>query len=67
MENSISINDEFCFKSELNPSIVEIQEALSSYSKNLDSEITLETETPIFLDTNVFLDYYKLSFSERKS
>lgn len=67
MEIETVINEEFCFKLDLNPSIIEIQQALDAYSKNLDSEITLETETPIFLDTNVLLDYYKLSFSERKS
>lgn len=67
METEIRINADFCFKQDLSPSIIEIQQALDAYSNKLEDEITLETETPIFLDTNVLLDYYKLSFSERKS
>ena len=58
-------NEDFVFKTNHHFSIPTSQKALSLYSKNLESALNLENDIPIFLDTNVLLDYYKISFSER--
>ena len=65
MENIKEFIDDFVFKTNHHFSIPISQKALSLYSSNLDSASNLENEIPIFLDTNVLLDYYKISFSER--
>lgn len=65
MEDIKEFKDDFVFKTNHHFSIPTSQKALSLYSSNLDSASNLENEIPIFLDTNVLLDYYKISFSER--
>lgn len=62
---NFEISHNFCFSPNVKPTIATIQQALKKYSEKLEDEITLQTDTPIFLDTNVLLDYYKISFSER--
>ena len=65
MENSILINEDFCFIAN-DVSILDSQKALKSYSEGLEIASKLDGIAPIFLDTNVLLDYYKISFSERE-
>lgn len=64
MENSI-VTQDFCFIAK-NVSISDSQKALKSYSDGLEIASKLDGDSPIFLDTNVLLDYYKISFSERE-
>lgn len=61
----IIISKDFCFVPS-NTSILISQKGLKSYSDGLDKASKLEGDAPIFLDTNVLLDYYKISFSERE-
>lgn len=61
----IEIGENLSFQPKNKPTIATIQKALKKYSEKLNEEISLQTKTPIFLDTNVLLDYYKISFSER--
>lgn len=61
----IEIGENLSFQPKNKPTIASIQKALKKYSEKLNEEISLQTKTPIFLDTNVLLDYYKISFSER--
>jgi len=49
-----------------NISIAANQKALKFYSEKLDEASKLDGDIPIFLDTNVLLDYYKISFTERE-
>lgn len=65
MTTSITITEQFCFVAE-NISISDSQKALKAYSEGLGGASNLENSCPIFLDTNVLLDYYKISFSERE-
>lgn len=46
-------------------SISKYKECLENFSKNFDKEVSLKTETVIFLDTNVLLRYYSISFKAR--
>lgn len=65
MTDEIKISNDFCFEAQ-NVTIQTSQQALKSYSDNYEAAFNLEAGTPIFLDTNVLLDYYKISFSERE-
>ncbi len=47
-------------------SLVKYSECLLKYSTHFDSEISLKTKSPIFLDTNVLLRYYSISFTARE-
>ncbi len=42
------------------------QKALKNYTNNLDKALNLDGEIPIIFDTNVLLDYYRISFTERE-
>ena len=61
----LKICQDFVFETNKSFSIVTSQKALELYSKKLESALGFENEIPIFLDTNVLLDYYRISFSER--
>lgn len=63
--SSIIIGPNTCFTPE-NSSISANQKALKTYSEKFESASNLESSIPIFLDTNVLLDYYKISFTERE-
>lgn len=47
-------------------SISEYQKCLKIFSTNFEREISLKTNSPIFLDTNVLLRYYSISFTARE-
>lgn len=47
-------------------SISKYKVCIDRFSSNFQKEITLETDTLIFLDTNVLLRYYSISFTARK-
>ena len=63
-----TINEDFCFKSG-DYTIKETQEALTYYQqqKRDASEWLLQSDIPISLDTNVLLNLYRISLSERES
>ena len=63
-----TINEDFCFNYR-GYSIKETQEAFMYYQqkKKDASEWLLQSDIPIFLDTNVLLDLYRISLSERES
>lgn len=67
-EMNVMIDESFCFKSS-RFTIKETQEALAYYCKHRKdaSEWLLHSEIPIFLDTNVLLNLYRISLSERES
>lgn len=65
MENKPTINNDLCFIPK-GTSILQSQKALKCFSDGYNVASNLEGDTPIFLDTNVLLDYYKISFSERE-
>ncbi|MFD2519211.1 PIN-like domain-containing protein [Salinimicrobium flavum] len=52
-------------KMEIN-SITNYLECLDLYSANIKDEISFNTNTPIFLDTNILLRYYSISFTARE-
>lgn len=61
------INKDNSFLSKRNIySITQYKECLEKYSKNFEEEISLATTSPIFLDTNVLLRYYSISFTARE-
>ena len=47
-------------------SIEKYSECLEKYSKNFDKEVSLKSKSLIFLDTNVLLRYYSISFTARE-
>jgi len=47
-------------------SIAKYKECLDKFSKNFDNQISLKTDTIIFVDTNVLLRYYIISFTARE-
>jgi hypothetical protein len=47
-------------------SLADYKKCLDKFSKNFDNEVALKTDTPIFLDTNVLLRYYSISFTARE-
>lgn len=63
--SELVICDDFVFDTEKSFSILTSQKALELYSEKLESALSFENDIPIFLDTNVLLDYYRISFSER--
>lgn len=65
MSQELKTSASFCFVAN-NVTIQQSQKALKSYSEGLEAAANLDNDTPIFLDTNVLLDYYKISFSERE-
>ncbi|PVV59585.1 PIN-like domain-containing protein, partial [Chryseobacterium sp. HMWF035] len=61
------ITEETNFVSKLNNcDIKTYKECLDRYTKNFDKVLKLETDFPIFLDTNVLLRYYSISFTARE-
>lgn len=62
MENSL-LNHSFSSKRRI--TISETQSALKKYSEGFENANNLETDLPIFLDANVLLKFYKISFHER--
>lgn len=46
-------------------SISGYKECIDKFSKNFEKEVSLKTKTKIFLDTNVLLRYYSISFTAR--
>lgn len=59
------ICEEFCFNPNKVFPAVQYQAALENYNATLEEALNLEGDHPIFLDTNVLLDFYRLSFTER--
>lgn len=62
----MDINNGFSFDIERFVPIAETHKALKKYSEGLKDAESLSNEIPIFLDTNVLLEYYRISFSERR-
>lgn len=61
------INDSLnYFTKRKNSSISKYSECIKKYSENFEKEILLETKSAIFLDTNVLLRYYSISFTARE-
>ena len=58
------ITDQFCFVP-INATIKQTQDALKLHQDRFEEAANLADEIPIFLDANVLLNYYKISFSER--
>lgn len=65
-KSDVIISESFCFHPEKYFSVQLYHKALDKYNENLETALNLEGDHPIFLDTNVLLDFYKLSFSERE-
>lgn len=64
---TMKINNELSFASKLETcSIKDYKESLKKYSENFDSASNLENNIPIFLDTNVLLQVYKVSLKSRE-
>lgn len=66
MTAGLKISSSFCFNSENHLSILDVFKSFESYNLNQDKAKVLDYDVPIFLDTNVLADYYRLSFSERQ-
>lgn len=47
-------------------SISDYKQCLERFSSNFENEVSLNTKTLIFLDTNVLLRYYSISFTARE-
>jgi len=58
------ISDQFCFDP-VHATIKQTQEALKLHKDRLQNASNLADDIPIFLDANVLLNYYKISFTER--
>ncbi len=58
------ITDQFCFVP-THATIKQTQDALKLHEDRLEAASNLADNIPIFLDANVLLNYYKISFSER--
>lgn len=62
-----TITKESTFSSKRNiASIAEYKKCLEKFSANFSDEVSLKTQSPIFLDTNILLRYYSISFTARK-
>ncbi len=63
-----SIIKEGCSFNSVNDKIglLEYKEAIEYYSKNWEEAKDLKNDIPIFLDTNVLLRYYSISFKKRE-
>ena len=66
VEKKIFINEDSIFCTEKHFPISVSQKALKNYTANLDKALNLDGDIPIILDTNVLLDYYRISFTERE-
>ncbi len=62
----MEICNEFIFDIDRFISISTTQKALKQYSDGFEIANSLGDDIPIFLDTNVLLEFYKISFAERK-
>ena len=62
----MEINEKFWFKANKNRSIKSTHKALESYRKNFGSIKSLDGDVPIFLDTNILLQYYGMSSVDRE-
>lgn len=62
---NINVNEDFCFNTKKDITISITNKAIKKYSENLEQASKLGKSIPVFIDTNVLLDYYKISFSER--
>lgn len=63
----IKMSDDFCFKTSF-PSIKETQQALRQYAETSDEPLNWlksDCKIPLFVDTNVLLDLYGMSISDR--
>lgn len=61
------MTEEINFVSKLNNcDIKTYKECLDKYTNNFEKVLKLETDFPIFLDTNVLLRYYSISFTARE-
>ena len=66
-KSTISINQDFCYSSKVDStSLSDYQDSLKKFSKNFDKAKKLKLKIPIFLDTNILLRYYSISFAARK-
>ena len=65
MTEEIKIDKDFSFDSSAHMSINSVKEALNKYSENFENAKNLNSNIPIFLDTNVLLNYYGMSSSEK--
>jgi len=63
--NDLKVNNRFCFNSDNHLAILDVFQAFEYFNKNIDNAKSLKLDVPIFLDTNVLADYYRISFSER--
>ncbi len=63
-EKTITEENSFYSKRKIS-SIAGYKKCLDEFSKNFDKEVSLESDSPIFLDTNVLLRYYSISFTAR--
>ncbi len=66
MEKLIINEDCNYFHKRKNYSIKDYSKCLERYSSNFEKEISLTTETPIFLDANILLRYYNISYNARE-
>jgi len=60
------INEEFGFNSNKKHTIKQVKESLDSHSSNFEKALLLDGSIPIFLDTNILLNYYGMSGSEKE-
>lgn len=61
------ITKDICYLAKRNVfSLLEYKECLEKFSSNFETEVSLENKTPIFLDTNILLRYYSISFTARE-
>jgi len=65
-DESFKICSDNIFSTQKSFSILISQTALKKYTNGLERALNFEENIPIFLDTNVLLDYYKISFTERE-
>jgi hypothetical protein len=63
---TVEINADFSFGSSKRPTIIESRQALNAFAASIPNALNLNQEFKfIFLDTNVLLDYYGMSKSEK--
>lgn len=63
-EEVICVDSVFCTEKHYPISVS--QKALKNYTDKLEKALNLDEGIPIIFDTNVLLDYYRISFSERE-
>lgn len=64
--NKVTINLATSFSADIEATVSTTHKALKSYSDGFALADKLDENLPLFLDTNVLLEYYTISFSERK-